>query len=84
MVKSQEVEALSTLADFDNPGLAGMQVQPERGQGDFRQIASLFGSFSRGTKDDEVISKTSQRSQLLAHCLPHLIENVEGNVGQQR
>ena len=62
VVKPQEVETLRSLPKIHDPGLVGMQVQPEWFQGRFSQVTSLLGSFLSRTEDHEIIAITNQRS----------------------
>jgi hypothetical protein len=84
MVEAQEVEAPRPAPEIHDPGLVRVQSQPERSQGGFGQVTSLFGSFPGGAEDDEVVGVADQRSRPLPRLGPRLIEDVEGDVGEQR
>ena len=60
-----------------------MQSEPERLKGGFSQVTGLLGSFLGDAEDDIVISKTDQLSQSPSRPDPCLIEDVEGDVGEQ-
>ncbi len=60
-----------------------MQTQPDRSQGGLGQGSGRFGPFPGGTDDDKVVAVANQRSQPASLRPPCLIENMEGDVGQQ-
>ena len=84
MVEAQEVEPPVPVAEAHDPGLVGVQAQPEGSQGRPRQVPSLFGSFLGGAQHDEVVAVTDQDARSWSSRLPRLIEHVEGDVGEQR
>ena len=84
MVEAEEVEPLGTSGEVRDPGLLGMQSQPERVQDRRHQLAGLFGLLAGGAKDDQVICVLHQHSQPLPARLPRLIERVQGDVREQR
>ena len=49
-MEAQEVETLRPFPKIDDPGLVGMQTQPEGCQGRFGQVPSRFGSFPVGQR----------------------------------
>ena len=83
-MEAQEVEPVLALTEASNPGLVGMQAQPDRCQGRRRQIPSRFGSFFGGTQDAEVVAVTHQSSRARSRRLPRPIEDVKGDDGEQR
>ena len=83
MVEAQEVETLRPFAKIGDPGLVGMQAQPEGFQGLFGQVPSRFGSFRGRAEDDKVVAVTDQRPQSLSATRPNLVEDMEGDVGEQ-
>ena len=83
VVESQKVKAFRPAPDVHDPGLVGMQSEPERLKGGFSQVTGLLGSFLGDAEDDIVISKTDQLSQSPSRPDPCLIEDVEGDVGEQ-
>ncbi len=60
-----------------------MQSQPEWSKGGFSQVTGLLGPLLGGAKDDIVIGKTDQLSQSPSRPGPFLIEDMEGDVGEQ-
>jgi hypothetical protein len=82
MMKAQEVETLRSVPKIHDPGLVGMQVQPEWAQGGFGQVTSVFGSFPCGAEDDKVVAITDQRPHSPSIVGPDLIEDMEGDVGE--
>jgi len=60
-----------------------MQAQPEGFQGLFGQGPSRFGSFPGRAEDDKVVAVTDQRPQPLSTAGPRLVEDMEGDVGEQ-
>ncbi len=84
MLKSQKLEALSTSGEVSDPGLVGMQPQPESVQDRCCQLAGLLGLFTGGAEDHQVICVLHQLPQPPATALPRLIEHVQSDVGQQR
>ena len=65
----------------DDPGLVGVQAQPEVDQ-DARPVPPLRPA-PGGGEDDEVVGIADQLAQRRLR-LPCLVEDVEGDVGQQR
>ena len=63
--------------------LSGCRSQPERCQGRLGQVPGLFGSFPGGAEDDEVVAIADQHPQSPSHPVPRLVEDVEGDVGEQ-
>lgn len=84
MVKAEEVEPLSASCEMHDPGLLGVQPQPEHVQDRRRRFAGLLGLLASGRQDDQVICVPDQHSQPLPAVLPRLIEDVQRDVGQQR
>ena len=84
MVEAEKVEPLSAHGEVHDPGLLRMQSQPDRIQHRRHQLAGLFGLLTGGAQDDEIICVLHQRSQPLPARLPRLIENMKGDVGEQR
>ena len=82
--RAQEVETSRPAPYIHDPGLVRVQPQPERSQNGLGQTTSLFGSFSSGAQDDEVVGEPDQHPQSLPTALPRLVEDVQGNVGEQR
>jgi hypothetical protein len=82
MMKAQEVKALPALGEGDDPGLVGVQVQPERCQDRRHPLTGLFGPLPGVAQHDEIIGVTNQRPQI-AQRRPVLVEDVQGDVGQQ-
>jgi len=80
VVESQEVEALYSIPEVHDRGLIGMQAQPERPQGGFGQVTGLFGTLPGGADDDEVADQRSEPPSTVGPCL---IEDMEGDVGEQ-
>ena len=83
MMEAQEVETLRPFAKIGDPGLVGMQAQPEGFQGRLGQVPGRFGPFPGRAEDDEVVAVTDQRPQSLSTAGPRLVEDVEGDVGEQ-
>jgi hypothetical protein len=83
VVKAQEVETLRSVSKIHDPGLVGMQSQPERSQSGFGQVTGLFGSFPGRAEDDKVVRITDQRSQSPSTAGPRLVKDVENDVGEQ-
>src|ERR1035438_7885479 len=54
VVESQEVKAFCPVPDVHDPGLFGMQSQPEWTKGGFSQVTGLLGSFLGDAEDDMV------------------------------
>ena len=84
MVKAQKVKALRTPDEARDPGLVGMQAQPERCQDRGDQLAGPDGLLAGRTQDDEVVRVAHQHSQPSPCVRPCLIEDVQGDVAQQR
>jgi hypothetical protein len=61
-----------------------MQPQPDRVQDRCRLFAGLLGLLAGATEDHQVICVLHQLPQPRAATLPCLIEDVQGDVGQQR
>jgi hypothetical protein len=83
VVESQEVKAFCPAPDVHDPGLVGMQSEPERPKGGFSQVTGLLGSFLGDAEDDIIIGKTDQLSQSPSRPDPCVIMDVEGDVGEQ-
>ena len=81
-MEPQEIKSLSTLGEAHDPGLVGMQSQPEVGQNRLHPPLSLDDLAAAGTDDDEVIAIPHQCSQTRAAGLPRLVEDMEGYVGE--
>jgi hypothetical protein len=84
VMEAQEVEAFGTLGKVHDPGLFGMQAQPERSKDRPRPLLGLFGPLTSRAQDHEVVGVTNERSQPIACCRPRLVEDREGDVCQQR
>jgi hypothetical protein len=82
-MEAQEVEAVLPISEVDDAGLVGMQPQPESDQHLLDPALCLFGSAPAGGEDHEVIRIPDQRPQV-GHLRPGLVNDVEGDVGQQR
>ena len=83
MVETQEVEALLPLGETDDPGLVGMQPQPERDQDFGHTLSGLFGFGLCGTEHDKVVGVPDQHPETPSVALPDLIEDVQRDVGEQ-
>ena len=55
-MEAQEVETLRTFPKIDDPGLVGMQSQPEGFQGLFGQVPSRSTRSPCWAEDDEVVA----------------------------
>jgi hypothetical protein len=84
MVEAQEVESFGASCKVRDPGLLGMQSQPECGQSRRGLLAGLDGLLAGRAQDDEVVRVTRQHSQSPPLGRPRLIEDVQGDVGEQR
>ena len=84
MVKAQEVESLGASCEVRDPGLLGMQPQPERGQGRRHQLAGLNGLLAGRAQDHEIVRVPHQHSQPPPLGRPRLIKHVQRDVGEQR
>jgi hypothetical protein len=84
MVEAEKVKALGTPCEARDPGLLGMQTQPERPKHRRHQLAGLDGLLAGGAEDDEVVRVTHQHSQPPSLGRPRLIENAQGDVAEQR
>ena len=83
-MEAEEVEALLPVAQADDPGLVRVQMQPERLQGLRGQDTRMLRAFSGGTQDDEVVAVAHQLPQSLPVLSPCLVQDVQGDVGEQR
>jgi len=84
MVEAQEVEPFGTSLEVHDPGLVGMQPQPEWGQDRRHAPLGLVGARTVGAQDHEIIGVSNEHPQLPTAVRPGLVEDVEGDVGQQR
>jgi hypothetical protein len=84
MVEAQELEPLGTPGEVHDPGLLGMQSQPEVGKDRRHQFAGRFGLALGGGEDDEIVGIPDQHSHLLPFVLPTLIQGVQCDVREQR
>lgn len=82
--ESRGSRILDALVEVDGPGLVGVQLQPQGSQDVCGQLPRLVGAVTGGTDDDEVIGVARQHAVAPALCLPRLVEDVQGDVGQQR
>jgi hypothetical protein len=84
MLEPQKREPLGTSREERDPGLLRVQSQPEPVQDRRHQLAGLFGLFTGGAQDHQVICVLHQFPQPLPAALPRLIEHVQSSIGEQR
>ena len=84
MLEAQKRESLGASCEVRDPGLLGVQPQPEHVQDRRYQLAGLLGLLAGGAQDHQVIRILHQLSQPLPATLPRLIEHVQGDVCEQR
>ena len=84
MLKAEEIEPFGAFGEVRDPGLGGMQPQPESVEDRRHQLAGLFGLLAGGAQGDEVICVLHQHPQPLPARLPRLIEHVQSDVCEQR
>jgi hypothetical protein len=84
MLEAQKREALGASFEVRDPGLLRVQPQPESVQHRRHQLARRLGLLAGGAQDHQVICVLHQHPQLLPAALPCLIEQVQGDVGEQR
>jgi hypothetical protein len=82
MVEPEEFKALRSSPKVHDPGLVGVQLQPEWCQGGFSQVPGRNSPFPAGAEDDEIIGEPGQCSQSPSRLLPRLVEDMEGDVGE--
>ena len=80
MMKAEEIEPFDASREVRDPGLLGVQPQPERIQDRRHQLAGLFGLLAGGAQGDKIICVLHQHSQPLPPRLPRLIEYVQSDV----
>ncbi len=83
MMKPEEDKALGASLKAHDPGLVGMQPQPERFQGRPNQRACLLGTFTGRAQDNNIIGIADQHPQEASVASPFLVEDVEHHVGQE-
>jgi hypothetical protein len=84
MLEPQEREALGASCEPREPGLLGMQAQAEHVQDRRHPLAGLLGLFAGGAQDHQVIRVLHQHPEPLPAAVPRLVEEVQGDVGEQR
>lgn len=84
MVEAEEIETLSAPGEVDDTGLLRMQLQPELGQHRTGQCARLLGAFPGRAQDHEIVAVPHQHPEPVPVALPCLVQDVQGNIGEQR
>jgi hypothetical protein len=84
MLEAQEDETLLPLCEAGDPGLVGMQSQPQRFQDRLDPGLGLYDPGPRRGEHDEVVTVSDQRSQPVTLSAPRLIEHVQHDVGHER
>ena len=84
MLKAEEIEPFGASGEVRDPGLGGVQAQPESVQDHRHQLTGLLGLLAGGAQRDEVICVLHQHPQPLPATLPRLIEHVQSDVCKQR
>nr|WP_308297322.1 MULTISPECIES: hypothetical protein [unclassified Streptomyces] len=83
-MEAEEIEALLTPSEAGDAGFLGVQSHPELFQYPRRQLPGRLGPLSGRRQDHEVVAAPHQHSQPATFVLPRLVEDVQGDVGQQR
>jgi hypothetical protein len=83
VVEPQKVESFGASGEVHDPGLVGVQSQPERGQDRRRQLAGRVGLLAGGADDDQVVGVSDQHSQPPPAAVPCPVEDMQGDVGEQ-
>ncbi len=84
MLEAEEDKAILPPLEAGDPGLVGMQPQPQRFQDRLDPGLGLNDPGPRRGEHDEVVTVPDQRPQPLALSAPRLVEDMENDVGQQR
>ena len=84
MLKAEKVEPFGAFGEVHDPGLLGMQPQPEGVQDRRYQLAGLLGLLAGGAQRDEIICVLHQHPQPLPARFPRLIEHVQRDVCEHR
>ena len=84
MLEAEEVEPLGAPGELHDPGLLGRKPQPQLGQDRRHQLAGRLGLPAGGAEDDQVICVADQHSQPPPVGLTGLIEDMQGDVCEQR
>jgi hypothetical protein len=84
VVEAEKVEPLPALGQLYDPGLVGVQVQPQRGQDLGHQPAGVLGLLSCPAEDDEVVAIPDERPEAATVPRPRLVQHVQRDIGQQR
>ena len=83
-MEAEEVEPFGASCEVRDPGLLGVQSQPDGVQHRRRQLPGLFGPVAGGARGDEIICVLHQHPQALPARRPRLIEHVQSYVCEQR
>ncbi len=84
MMEAQKVEAGLASRKIDDPGLFGMHLQVQVLHHDPQSPQALFGRRLAPAEDDEVVRIPHQHPQVPTSLLPHAVELVQDDVGQER
>jgi hypothetical protein len=83
-MEAEKVETFRASREMHDPGLLGVQPQPERVQDRRHQLVGLLGLLAGGAQGDEIICVLHQHPQSLPARFPRLIEHVQSDVCEQR
>jgi hypothetical protein len=83
-VEAEEVDPLLSAGEADDPGLVGVQVQPQTGQDLGHPPARLLGVCTASAQHQEVVGVPHQHPEAARRARPFRIQHVERDVAQQR
>ena len=84
MLEPQKREPLGPSGEVRDPGLLRVQTQPDHVQDRRHQLTSLFGLLASGAQDHQIICVLHQLPEPLPTARPCFIEQVQGDVCEQR
>ncbi len=80
----EEIEALATAREIDQPRLLRLQLEPETREHGAHPLPGFLDRRFRGTHHHKIVSVADQRAQVRTPVLPQPVEDMQVDVGQQR